>query len=207
MSGAASTTIPDSRAARLTSNGAARSPKSRTAHSPNRRLRLAVAILAVLTMLNIAAMAVLHSLGVIALPWDQPLSSGVAGAISEGTPGMTHEQAMAALQAEADRGTVSVQINARPVFASGSSEGNLYIINPATNAFNMQVVITLDDNGEVIYRSEELKPNHFIDTDVLLRDLDAGIYPATALITCVDPADPSRPINQASASLVITVES
>jgi len=93
------------------------------------------------------------------------------------------------------------------VFPSGSEPGDLYIINPAENAFDMQVEIVLDDTGEVIYQSGILHPNQHIASDRLLRVLPAGSYNATATIISTDPQEPERQINRATASLLITVQS
>ena len=65
------------------------------------------------------------------------------------------------------------------------------------------VTITRDDTGEIIYVSGLLPPNHHIQEDVLLVDLDAGDYPCTATFTAYD--EEQNEVGMASAKITVTV--
>lgn len=102
--------------------------------------------------------------------------------------------------------TMRVKINGNPMFTDGKSEGSLEIENPAENALYMEVEITLDDTGEVIYDSGAIPPNHYIDNDKLAKVLKKGEYTATAHVTLFDPDDPDAQYNSANFSLTITIK-
>lgn len=146
--------------------------------------------------------------GYLRLPWQQnrPASGSVGGSIQKGTPGMTKEELIAAMQERADKSKVSLQINARPVFEDGSSKGDLFIVNPVNNAFHMKVVIHLDQTDEVIYESGMLPPNHYIEQDKLQKKLKKGKHPATAYMYIYDENDLEHSINTSTASLILTVK-
>ena len=84
---------------------------------------------AILLLAALVATFGLREFGIIRFPWDPApsISSNVGGSIKQGTPGMTHEELAAAIQAEADKAYIRIKINARPVFESGDAEGNLFI--------------------------------------------------------------------------------
>ncbi len=103
---------------------------------------------------------------------DQNLKAGFL-------PGLDEE----ALQAEVDGNYIRMQINSTPVFEDGSSEGNLYIGNPETNRYDMYVVITLEESGEVIYDSGLIPPGYYIDYDTLQVELEEGRHKALAEIS------------------------
>ena len=100
--------------------------------------------------------------------------------------GESREDVLSALQQKADESNFSFKINSRPEFETGDAEGTLYIENPVTNVYDMRVVITLDDTGETIYETGLISPGQNIVRDVLKRQLDAGVYPATATIYAHD---------------------
>ena len=61
-------------------------------------------------------------------------ASVVGGILQEGIiPGYTEEQIKEILQRKADESTFSFEINSRPIFKDGKSEGNLRIANPPYN--------------------------------------------------------------------------
>lgn len=101
---------------------------------------------------------------------------------------------------------MTVRINGYPVFASGGSEGNLNIENPVANELHMNVEITLNETGEVIYNSGAIPPNHYIDNGQLSKNLEKGAYEATAHVTLFDPEYPDNSYNSANFTLVITVK-
>lgn len=101
---------------------------------------------------------------------------------------------------------MTVRINGYPVFEDGESTGNLNIENPAANVLYMEVEITLDDTGEVIYQSGAIPPNHYIDNDKLAKSLEKGEYAATAHVSLIDPDDMDMVYNSANFNLVITIK-
>ncbi|MBE6753366.1 MAG: hypothetical protein E7559_03270 [Ruminococcaceae bacterium] len=113
------------------------------------------------------------------------------------------------IQAELDRiveeGMFNISINATPVFKDGSAKGNLRIENIPANHYNMKVTITLDETGEVIYKSGIIEPNHHIENDKLEIVLPKGYHAATAVFTAYEP-DTNELVGQAAAKINILVE-
>ena len=130
----------------------------------------------------------------------------VGGILSEGViPGYTEEEIKEMLQRKADESTFSFEINSRPVFKSGGSEGNLRIANPPYNKYSIKVEIKLDSNGKTIFKSGEIPPKHYIEKAKLTKKLKAGEYEATAIINAYNSE--SREFKGTSiAKVVIKVE-
>ena len=76
--------------------------------------------------------------------------------------------------------------------------------NVPGNRYNMQVTVTDDDSGDVLYESGVLAPNQFIENIALAKDLDAGTYPATATFRALDPTTYDE-VGQAAAKVTISV--
>lgn len=111
----------------------------------------------------------------------------MGGILQEGViPGYTEEQIKEILQRKADESTFSFEINSRPVFKDGKSEGNLRIANPPYNAYAISVEIKLDSNGKTVFNSGKINPNHYIENAKLTKKLKAGEYDATATINAYD---------------------
>lgn len=102
-------------------------------------------------------------------------------------PTKTKEEIEEMLTKQITERTVAYTVNARPVFDTGTSKGNLMLESPANNINNIEFVIRRDDTGETVYRSGLLQPNQYIAEDKLLVDLDKGSYPCTVDITLYDP--------------------
>lgn len=115
-------------------------------------------------------------------------NGSLKGEISDGLlPGLSEEEIREKLQKEADASLFSFDINSTPTFENGKAEGNLRIANPPYNTYDMNVVISLDSNGEVIFESGKLKPNQYIEYAKLEKSLQKGQYAATARIIGYDP--------------------
>lgn len=112
------------------------------------------------------------------------------------------------IQAEIDRsvedGMLNISIASIIEFADGTSSGTAYIENVPSNKYVMKVTITLDDNDEVVYESGGIKPDSYIETIELKKDLDAGTYPATATFTAYEP-DSLEEVGQAAAKITLVV--
>ena len=129
------------------------------------------------------------------------------GILQEGViPGYTEEEIKEILQRKADESSFSFEINSRPIFKDGKSEGNLRIANPPYNKYAIEVEIKLDSNGKSIFKYGQIKPNHYIEYAKLTKKLKAGEYDATAIINAYDIE--TREFKGTSAAiLIIKVES
>ena len=129
------------------------------------------------------------------------------GILQEGViPGYTEEQIKEILQRKADESTFSFEINSRPIFKNGESEGNIRIANPPYNKYLITVEIKLDDNNNIVFKSGEILPNHYIEYAKLNRKLKAGEHNATATINAYD-TESGEYKGTSAAKLIIKVES
>ena len=129
------------------------------------------------------------------------------GILQEGViQGYTEEQIKEILQRKADESTFSFEINSRPIFKNGESEGNIRIANPPYNKYLITVEIKLDDNNKIVFKSGEILPNHYIEYAKLNRKLKAGEYNATATINAYD-TESGEYKGTSAAKLIIKVES
>lgn len=129
------------------------------------------------------------------------------GILKEGViPGYTEEQIKEILQRKADESSFSFELNSRPIFKDGKSEGNLRIANPPYNKYSIKVEIKLDDNGKIVFKSGEILPNHYIEYAKLTKRLKAGEYNATATINAYDTKTGEYK-GTSAAKLIIKVES
>ena len=129
------------------------------------------------------------------------------GILQEGIiPGYTEEQIKEMLQRKADDSTFSFELNSRPIFKDGASEGNLRIANPPYNKYSIEVEIKLDSNGNTIFKSGEIAPNHYIEYAKLTKRLKAGEYEATATINAYD-SETREYKGTSAAKLIIKIES
>ena len=86
-----------------------------------------------------------------------------------------------------EEGMFNVSVNARVVFADGTSQGSLGLENIKANRYVCRAVLVRDADGAVLYESGGLEPGQYIDKITLTEDLDAGIYPCTVQVTAADP--------------------
>ena len=131
----------------------------------------------------------------------------IGGILQEGIiPGYTEEEIKEILQRKADESSFSFEINSRPIFKDGKSEGNLRIANPPYNKYAIEVEIKLDSNDKTVFKSGQIKPNHYIEYAKLTRNLKAGEYDATATINAYD-TESGEYKGTSAAKLIISVES
>ena len=119
-------------------------------------------------------------------------------------PGIDIAQRQAELQQELDEGMIAFSINTNPVFATGGSEGNLMLENPANNAKLLVVEIYIDDTQELIYQSKAIPVGSYIENAALDKVLEPGQYAATAYFKAYREDDYSY-IGQVGAAINITV--
>ena len=131
----------------------------------------------------------------------------VGGILHEGViPGYTEEDIKEILQRKADESSFSFEINSRPIFKNGKSEGNLRIANPPYNKYAIEVEIKLDSNNKSVFKSGQIDPNHYIEYAKLTKKLKAGEYDATAIINAYD-TESGEFKGTSAAKLIIRVES
>lgn len=123
---------------------------------------------------------------------------------SETTKMATEKELRELLQENADASVYTLQIHSKPKFANGEAEGSLYIENPTSNFYDMQVMIQLDENQEEVYESKNLKPGEKIERDILKVKLDKGEYPATAIFKIYNPKTNTL-IGQTAVGIIIYI--
>lgn len=101
--------------------------------------------------------------------------------------GKNPQEIQGMLDSIVEEGMFNVSLNARAVFENGRSEGSLGMENIPENRYYSRVILRRDDNNEVIYESQGLKPGQYIDKIKLKKNLPAGEYPCTAQIIATDP--------------------
>lgn len=119
--------------------------------------------------------------------------------------GKTAEEIQEALNRYVEEGMLNISIASVIAFEDGNAEGELRIENAPSNHYLMQVDITRDDNGQVIYSSDPIEPNYHIQYGRLNTDLPAGEYECTATFYALD-MDTREVQGQAGANVTIVVE-
>ncbi len=120
-------------------------------------------------------------------------------------PGTDIEERKKELQEMLDRSMIAFSINTSPVFADGTSEGNLLIENPGNNAKLLKISIQINDTEEEIYTSNFLKPGTYIENVKLDKVLEKGTYDATAYFSAYEE-DTGNYIGRTGAQIAITVQ-
>lgn len=113
---------------------------------------------------------------------------------------------VAGLNEKVEAGYINISMNTSPVFENGSSAGNLMIVNEAVNNYPQKVVITRNDNEEVIYESAGIPVGSKIEKAKLNVNLPAGTYECTAMFHNMDP-ETGKSLGCAGATITITVKS
>ena len=109
------------------------------------------------------------------------------------------------LNASVEEGYINISMNTTPVFENGMSEGNLMIVNETINKYPQKVIITRNDNGDVIYESKGIPVGSKIEKAMLSEDLPAGTYECTAMFHNMNP-DTGESLGCAGAIIQITVK-
>ena len=89
-------------------------------------------------------------------------------------PGIDMKERQAQLQEQLDEGMIAFSINTSPVFATGGSEGNLMLENPANNAKLLVVEIYIDATQEMVYQSKAIPTGAYIENARLDKVLEPG---------------------------------
>lgn len=99
------------------------------------------------------------------------------------------EAHMAEMQAMVDRSTVSISINATPVWRLSSAEAgvNWQIENPEGQTTKLiRVEIYRDDTGKKIYETGAIRPGTYVSDTPPDVELTEGTYPCTAYFYSYD---------------------
>ena len=116
------------------------------------------------------------------------------------------EEIQKELNRKVEEGMINISMNTSPTFESGTSKGNLLIVNSETNNYPQTVYIIRKDTGEEIYRSKGIPVGSKIERAALDVDLPAGIYDCVAYFNNTDPQT-GEILGTAGAEITITVQS
>ena len=89
-------------------------------------------------------------------------------------------------QKKVDDSKFNMMIGATAKIDSQTQEGTLNIKNPQTNAYPVNVVITDDKTGDVLYTSGAIEPGEEVSHVQLEKTLAKGTHPATARFSLYD---------------------
>ncbi len=101
-------------------------------------------------------------------------------------------------------GMFSYRINATPQFQQDGADGNIWVQNPAFNDYLMVLEIA-DENGELLYQSQYIAPNQYIERIDLLLVPPPGTYQMVAYINAVEPRSLDL-IDTLECPLTITIQ-
>lgn len=127
------------------------------------------------------------------------------GATEGGLEHASKEEIQAALDEKVSQSEINISMNPTPVFADGSSEGNLLIVNSEVNNYPQRITIIRNDTGEQIYQTKAIPVGSKIETDKLDVDLPAGTYECVAYFENLDP-ETGGPLGKAGANITITIK-
>lgn len=174
--------------------------KTKKDASPGKAIAIASAVAAVVIVIVI--LLLLRSCGA---PVDD--HSGIEfdpSATEGGWDEADTDEIIAGLNEKVEEGMINISMNTSPVFADGTSEGSLMIVNEEVNNYPQVVEISRDDTGELIYKSGAIPVGSKIESAKLSVDLDPGTYKCTALFYNVDP-DTGDYLGCAGAVVTVTV--
>lgn len=110
------------------------------------------------------------------------------------------------LDQQVEEGMFNISIAGLVEFEDGTTPGNWEIENIPGNRYLMQVTVTRDDNGDVIYESGIIDPNYHVQRAPLKYDLPKGDYECTAVFSALDP-ESEEMVGQAGAKVLVRVKS
>jgi hypothetical protein len=132
------------------------------------------------------------------IPFDDAAQNG-------NLPGKPDAEIQAALNEIVEEGMFNISISPEITFADGTSKGDVLIENIEANHYHMQVTITLDEGGTIVYESGAIKPGQYIESIKLTEDLSAGTYPATATFTALNQETMEK-VGTAAAKITLIVQ-
>lgn len=148
------------------------------------------------------------SSGNVPVVGDNTPSTGIEydeGATEGDLEHASKEEIQAALNEKVAQSEINISMNPTPVFETGTSEGNLLIMNNEVNNYPQRVTIIRNDTGEQIYQTKAIPVGSKIQTDKLDVDLDAGTYECIAYFENLDP-ETGDALGRAGANITITIQ-
>lgn len=137
---------------------------------------------------------------------SQPLIAGDYLPNIKDAKKMSDQEIKAIEQQAVDASKFNMVIKPQAIFENSQAEGSLYIQNPATNAYPIDVVIHLDETQEQVYASGGMAPGFEINGAKLEKELAPGSYPATATFNIYDESSQEKR-GQVQAGLTLEVNS
>lgn len=163
----------------LEQNEKAEQIESAREEAKGRKKRTVVTAVAVLVLLiTAAAITIPRFLGA---GQDTTEAENVEAEIMPGLPdGMDEGEIADALQQMIDDSMFTISVNTRPVFQNGNAKGKVDIINAPQNHYPCKITLTLDEDGTVLYKNNDLLyPEQYIPEIRLSQNLRKGVYDAT----------------------------
>lgn len=108
-------------------------------------------------------------------------------------------------QSAVDKSQFNMRILSEATIDQNTMTGILAIQNPPSNAQPVNVVVTVDETGEVVYNSGAIQPGEEIRTATLEKELEPGNYPATATFNVYDP-DTKKKQGEVQSVLTLMVQ-
>lgn len=172
--------------------------------TPNGKYKAAGVVILILLIIA-AALFIIKSCSV--QPDCDTGSTGLvydSGAVEGGWDEADTGKIVDSLNEKVEEGMINISMNTSPVFANGTSAGNLMIVNETINHYPQVVEISRNDTGEVIYKSGGIPIGSKIENARLNVELGKGTYDCTALFYNIAP-DTGDYLGCAGAIISITV--
>lgn len=118
---------------------------------------------------------------------------------------MTEKELADYAQQAVDDSNFNMRIVANATFSQDTMTGDLAIQNPPSNSQPVNVVVTLEKTGEVVYSSGAIEPGEEIKEATLEKKLAAGTYPAVATFKIYNP-ETKKKQGQVKSILTLVVE-
>ena len=118
---------------------------------------------------------------------------------------MSQEEIEASLNEKVAQGMINISMNTAPVFADGTAEGNIMVVNETINNYPQMVEFVRNDTQEVIYTSKAIPVGSKIEHAALDVALEPGEYECTALFHNLDP-ETGNILGTAGAIITITIQ-
>lgn len=170
-----------------------------TVKKENKKTGVIAGVVIAIVIVVAAVVGIVFALSGGGLSLDSSAQEGQA-------PFKTPDEIQAELDRVVEEGMFNIAIAGVIDFEDGTSGGKAFIENVPGNRYNMQVIITSDDDPDKVwYESGLIQPNHYIEEIKLSEDLDAGSYPATATFLAFD-TDSNEKVGQAAAKVTLNVK-
>ena len=122
-----------------------------------------------------------------------------------GWENLSPEEIEANLNEKVAQGMINISMNTSPVYADGTADGNIMVVNETINRYPQRVEFVRNDTQEVIYTSGAIPVGSKIEAAPLDVDLEPGRYECTALFHNLDPVS-GAVLGTAGAIIYVTVQ-